>query len=86
MVLSQAGRPCFLSAALQLFPDALETLKRRAAGDWSPDKRLEMLPPSQPIGTLKGTHGPTKEPKVLSSAAALFEAYCLDKKPAPTTR
>jgi hypothetical protein len=85
VVLSQAGRACFLSAALQLFPDALETLKRRAAGDWSPDKRLEMLPPSQPIGTLKGTHGPTKEPKALSSAAALFKAYCLDKKPAPTT-
>jgi hypothetical protein len=45
-VLSQAGRACFLSAVLRVFLDALQTLQRRAAGDWSPDKRRDTLPPS----------------------------------------
>jgi hypothetical protein len=63
VVLSQAGRACFLSAALQLFPAALETLRRRAAGDWSSDKLLETLPPPQPIGTLKGANSPPQGQK-----------------------
>jgi integrase len=71
---------------LRVFLGALETLQRRSAGDWSPDKRLDTLPPSQPIETvLKANRPSIAESKAPPSAKALFEAYCLRKKSAPST-
>jgi hypothetical protein len=80
VVLSQAGRACFLSVVLRLFLDALGTLERRAAGNWSPDKRLEMLPSPVPIETLKRVNR-----RAGSKPMELFEAYCLDKQSAPSS-
>jgi hypothetical protein len=86
VVLTEASQACFLFAVLRLFLNALETLQRRAAGDWSPDKRLDTLLPSQPIEmVLKANGSSTAESKALSSAKALFEAYCLHRKSAPST-
>jgi integrase len=80
VVLSQAGRACFLSAVLRMFLDALGTLERRAAGNWSPDKRVEMLPPPMSIETLKRV-----DRRAGSKPMELFEAYCLDKQSAPSS-
>jgi len=95
VVLTQAGSRLFYAAAECEFLRATELLERRARGDWGPDRHMAELAPYQPLGNAvpgtavgrpNGNNGSTagsSAPAV--TAVALFEAYCADKKPKPST-
>jgi integrase len=92
IVLTEAWRTSFLSAVASEFLQAAETLKRRASGDWSEDKHLDRLAPFTVAAALPEACPSTQPASASSSgvgqmpsAVALFEAYCLDKKPAAST-
>jgi integrase len=87
VALTPAGRTSFLSAVVGQFLAATEILERRARDDWGLDQHLDQLAPSP---SLNGQHsevltGSRTGQQQLSSAVALFEAYCQAKQIKPRT-
>ena len=79
MVLSGDAKATFLDALEGEFPPALATLRRRAGGDYRPDKRPEKFPAAD----LKTAAAPAR-PSGLTALGA-FELWIEERKPAPSS-
>jgi integrase len=94
VALTEAGRTNFLSAVASEFLEATELLERRARGDWSEDKHLDQLASSQDVSSVVPSPNAQQSAaairnrgssRPLPSATALFEAFCKDRRIAPSS-
>lgn len=83
LTLSRAAEAAFLDAMEGEFLPALATLRRRAAGDYRPEKRPEKFPAVDPVGTSPAVPENLK-PFGLTAWGA-FEFWIDERKPAPSS-